>query len=239
MKRNLLEKIAIPVFAAFLLITFFTACNKSVPTLRTPEAGMMIFNLVADQPSIGVKLGSTPIINASFPYGTYSPGYLSVYPGLKVLSSYVYTNGAVLAADPQQFNDSAYYSLFVMGAGDLYKNVFVTDPIDSLDATAGKAYIRYVNAVVGTDETSVKVNTGGTDVINDLTAMGKVSGFIGVAPGNITVDITNPGDIKGATKDFNVTQNGVYTILLMGMAGSPDTSKAMKISPVFYGNIVP
>jgi hypothetical protein len=72
-----------------------------------------------------------------------------VYSGNEQIISYGASN-SVPDSLTYPFEQGEYYSLFVVGTSNSYKNIVVQDNYDSLNASSGKAYIRYVNAIAGT-----------------------------------------------------------------------------------------
>lgn len=241
MKRliSFLRKGIIPL-VAFLAISFvFSACKKNVDTIQKPAAGLMAFNLTADQPSIGVALSGNTLTNSPLAYTSYTGGYLGVYIGSREVTSYDFYSGATLATGSQTFDDSAYYSLFVVGTNETYKNVFVKDNLDSLPKTTGNAFVRYVNAI--TDSTSqpvVTISSNGTNVFNDNAAFASVSDFKQITPGGIAINVKDESTID-STRNITVEAGKVYTVLFTGVPNATDSSKAVHIKYIQNGVITP
>lgn len=233
-----LKKIGLTLAAFLTFAVLFSACKKTEST-RIPQAGLMAFNLVPDQAGIGVAIDNRSILNGPLPYTNFTAGFVGVHPGTRELTSFVFSGGTTMETSPQNFKDSLYYSVFVMGTEGNYKNVFVEDPLDSLDATAEKAFVRYVNGVTGDDETTVSITSESAVVFNGTDEMGKVSDFKEVTPGTISVTVTNPGRDGSVTRDLEVAKNGVYTVLVIGTPGSADEDKDVQIRMAHYGNVTP
>ena len=81
------------------------------------------------------------------------------------------------------FEKDKYYSVFVVGANGNYKNVVTQDSYDSLTASSGKAYVRYINAVPDLSAPRVTITSNGSNVSNNIASFGQVSQFIAVTPG--------------------------------------------------------
>src|SRR6185369_13065122 len=101
-------------------------------------------------------------------YTNYSGGYQPVYIGNRDVASYEFNTGTSLASASHLFEDSSYYSVFVVGANGSYKNVIVKDKLDSLSSSTGEAFVRYVNAIAdSTLQPLVTISSNGTDVFNN------------------------------------------------------------------------
>lgn len=236
---SFLRKGAIPL-VAFLTISFvFSACKKTVDTTQNPAAGLMAFNLTADQPSIGVALSGNNLTNSPLAYTSYTGGYLGVSTGSREVTSYDFYSGATLSTGNQVFDDSAYYSLFVVGTNGTYRNVFVKDNLDSLPTTSGNAFVRYVNAITdSTSQPAVTISSNGSNVFNDNAAFASVSDFKQITPGSIAINVKDESTID-STRNITVEAGKIYTVLFTGVPNATDSSKAVQIKYIQNGVITP
>lgn len=234
-KQNLLKRTGLLIAGTFMFAMIFSACKKDEPA-HIPAAQVMVFNLVPDQDGVGVAVDNNAISNVPIPYPGYLP-YRNFYAGNRVFSSFIFGSGQTLATTPETLRDSGYYSLFVVGGDDIYKNVITEDMIDSLDATSGKAFVRYVNGVPGDAETTTTISADQTVLFNDANKVGTVSAYKEAAPGKISVTMSNPGATEPVSRDIDVTEKGVYTVLLIGEPQATDTARALKIRVVHQGNL--
>lgn len=243
MKRliSFLRKGIIPIIAFLTVSILFTACKKNVDTATpAPVAGLMAFNLTTDQPSIGVALSNNNLTNSPLAYTSYTGAYLGVYIGSREVTSYDFYSGATLATGNHIFEDSAYYSLFVVGANGTYKNVFVKDNLHSLPTTTGNAFVRYVNAITdSTSQPAVTISSNGTNVFNDnAAAFASVSDFKQITPGSIAINVKDESTID-STRTITVEAGKVYTVLFTGVPNATDSSKAVQIKYIQNGVITP
>lgn len=234
MIRKFLSRKSIMVVVGILSIAFlFSACKKNTgDVVQTPVAGLMAFNLATDQPVVSVGLSGN-LLGAPLNYGSYTGTYLNVYAGNRQVSSYGNTNN-LLDSLTYPFEQGKYYSLFVVGTGNNYKNIVVQDNYDSLTASSGKAYIRYVNAIAGAASSNVTIASGETNVVSNDASFGQVSPFVAVAPGSLNINVSNGGS---ASRTITVAQQKAYTILLMGQPGQTDSTKAMQIRFIENGTV--
>ncbi|HYF30270.1 MAG TPA: DUF4397 domain-containing protein [Chitinophagaceae bacterium] len=220
-RRNLFAGIAI-VAAAVL----FAACTKNNDNnVDVPAAGLMAVNLAPDQRSVVVTLSGNLLTRTPLSYTSYTGGYQNIYIGNRPVQSFDYPASKPLASVDYEFKDDKYYSVFVVGANNSYRNVVVQDNIDSLSAASGQAYIRYVNAITDSVNTPlVTISAGGNTVVNETATYAGVSEFKAVAPGQLTVAAKNGAAID-ASRTIDVAQGRVYTILLSGVPGATDDTK--------------
>lgn len=222
--------------AGVLLIS----CSKNNNDYVVPDesvAGLMAFNLTTDK-SIGITLSGNNLVNNPLAYTNYTGNYLGIYTGTRSVRSFDATSNATLAEDSMSFAENQYYSLFVSGANGTYKNITVRDNFDTLSATNGKAYVRYVNAIPDSAKSTISVKeAGGTAVVNDNNSgFGAVSGFVAVTPGDITIAASNGGTIQ-TTRTIQVAAPKAYTILIVGVPGSTDTEKAVQVRYIENGSL--
>lgn len=228
--------LAVTAATAFLLI--FASCKKSNnENPDIPVSGLMAFNLAPEKQGIAFTLSGNNLTNAPLTYPNYTGGYLGVYTGPRTITALDASNGNTIASFDHTFEQDKYYSLFLTGYGDAYKNIIVTDPIDTLSATSGKAYIRYINAIadsVSQPKVTVTDNTG--NVIDEDAAFTNVSVFTAVAPGSITIDVNNGSDIQ-ANRSITVEDKKVYTALLIGVPGSTDPDQNVQVRYIENGTL--
>jgi hypothetical protein len=173
------------------------------------------------------------LFGAPLNYGSFTGTYLNVYPGSRQVSSYGSSN-TLLDSLAYIFEPGKYYSVFVVGANNNYKNVVVEDNYDSLTASSGKAYVRYVNAVAGSSSSNVSIGNGEGNVVSTSASFGQVSPFIAVMPGSLNVNVSNE---TAVSRTITVEQQKAYTILLMGQPGQTDSTKAVQIRFIQNGTV--
>lgn len=229
-----------PAMGILLFAVLFSACKKDdTSNARTPAAGLMAFNLTIDKAAVGITLSGNNLINAPLNYTSYTGAYVPVYVGSREVKSYDFNSATVLATSNQVFQDSAYYSLFVVGNNGSYHNIISYDSLNSLVPTTGQAFVRYINVIPdSTVSPLVTLSSNGTNVISNNTAFGTISGFTKVNAGNIVVGV-NSGDSIAATRTIAVEESKAYTILLTGIPRAVDTVKAVHIKFVTNGTITP
>ncbi|RYY24936.1 MAG: DUF4397 domain-containing protein [Chitinophagaceae bacterium] len=205
------------------------ACNKSDKyNIDLPAAGLMVFNLAPDQPAVGVALSGNSINPSPLSFRAYTGQYINIYPGTRAVETYDFISNYGFAASSFTFEPEKYYSLFVVGADSVYRNLLVTDNFDNLSASGGKAYIRYVNAIPDSSRPIVSIRTGAVEVVKENTSFADVSPFIAVDPGALAIEIKN-GESLNATRSIDVIAKRVYTILFSGKPGELNNDKAVQI----------
>lgn len=226
------------LYLSLFSVVAFSACKKQdVPV--TPTSGLMAFNMIPDSIApIAFVLNNSSITNSPLSYSNYTGSYLPVYSGPVTLQVYKANSDSTLSSANYTFEANKYYSAFAMGANGTYKNVIVADGLDSLTASSGNAFIRYVNAIPDSSVQKITVSAGGADAVSSNTHFGDVSDFVGVAPGDVTMNLSNDSTIS-ANKTVTLVKNQVYTFLLTGMPHATDTSKAVQIKYIINGTITP
>ncbi len=228
-------------FAGFLLMSiFFTACKKTLNSdNQTPVAGLMAFNLIPNQSAIGITLSGNNLTNAPLYYTNYTGGYQGVYVGNRDVQSYEFTTGTVLATASQLFEDSSYYSVFVLGSNGNYQNVIVKDNLDSLSSSTGEAFVRYVNAITdSTIQPNVSISSNDSDVFNSNAVFATISDFKGITPGDISVNVSSESNVN-ASRTIPVESGKIYTILLTGIPNATDSTNAVQIKFIQNGTVTP
>lgn len=237
MKKN--HSIRTNVLAAGALlftIVIFSSCLKTNDNNdpNTPVAGLMAFNLSPDQPSIGIALSGSNLTHTALDYINYTGGYLGIHPGTRSVEAYDAGSGASFTGSDFTFNEGGYYSLFVVGAENEYRNVIINDPLDSLTASAGKAYIRYINAIPDPGDPLVTISDNNGSVISQPAAFASVSDFVEINAGNAGIAISNNSNIQ-ASRTVALEERKVYTVLFAGLPGSEDTTKSIQIRYIENG----
>jgi len=233
-----LRKNIIPVSFVFLLALGYSACKKTnddVP--NTPVAGLMAFNLVTDKEAVGIAVGNNNFTSVPLYYTNYTGGWRGVFVGNRNLESYDFNTRQTMAASGQLFEDSTYYSLFVIGTQSNYKNVVVKDPLDSLPTGTAQSFVRYINAVPDSVQVPVvKITSNGTDVFNSTANYGVVSEFKSVSPGDIVITANNESVIN-ASRTITLEKDKIYTVLISGDPASTDTEKGVAIRFIANGQV--
>jgi hypothetical protein len=215
-KKFYLRTLAVTGILLFTLL--FSACHKSDVNNNTNQqsAGLMAFNLVPDK-AVAITIGGNTLPGSPLSFNSYTGAYLSIYPGTRTITSFDYASNTSLATASDSFAVNKYYSVFVVGTTGAYQNVIVQDEFDSLSVSQGQSYIRYINAINGSVNPTVAVSSNGTNVVNAPAPFASVSGFTAVAPGDITITVSN-----GTNLNINRT---IYTILLTSGAISSDPAQ--------------
>ena len=221
------------VLAAFCLV--FLACNKSNdPAPSTPVAALMAFNLSPDKSSIGIRLSGSNLTPAPLSYGSYTGGYVSVYPGTVAIEAY--DNSGTFSSSQATLDSLKYYSIFVIGMGNAHQNLLVNDRFDGLTPSSGIAYLRFVNAISDSVAPTITVQAGGNNVINTTAQYGIFSNFVSVPAGKTDVVLNNAQDIN-TSRTLLLEEKKVYTVLLIGNTAATDTTLKPQIRLAQNGNL--
>lgn len=219
-----------------LMTGFLSACNKDdVESTPIPAAGLMAFNLAPDKEPVGIALSGNTLPNGPLSYTSFNGRYQNIYVGSREIESYDFRTDSTLAKTTFNFENGNYYSLFVIGNNGVYQNVVATDDIDS-NATAEKAYVRFINAIPDSSAPVVSITAGGTTVNEAPASFGQVSEFIPVNAGDIKIAVGNGSGIS-ANRTFAVTNGSVYTALLIGVPGATDEMKKVQIRYIVNGTV--
>lgn len=223
--KNVIDSYGLSLASLLLSVLLFTACKKEDPkTIYTPAAGVMAFNLAPDKPAVGFTLSGNTLGNTVLNYTGYTGVYLPVYTGTREVRSVDYYMGSTIAISNNNFADSAYYSAFLLGANGNYRNVVVKDEVDLLTPVAGKAWVRYVNAIP--DSASTPAITVGTN--NENAPYATVAAFRQVNAGSVNFAISN-GSTVNASRTINLEENKIYTVLFLGLPNPTDPANAAQI----------
>ncbi|MGN6439308.1 MAG: DUF4397 domain-containing protein [Agriterribacter sp.] len=228
--------LAVSGVAALLLI--FASCKKSDNNNPdVPVAGLMAFNLASDKPAIGFALSGNSLTNSPLTYPNYTGGYLGIYTGNRTVAAFDASSGSTITSLDYAFDKDKYYSLFFVGNGSAYKNVVVSDNIDSLSGSSGKAYIRYVNAIADSvSQPMVTIADNAGNIIEEAAGFSKVSHFAAATPGTVTINVNDNNAIQ-TNRTITLENKKVYTALLIGVPGSTDTAKSVQIRYIENGTL--
>ncbi len=214
-----------------LTVAFISACNDDDNNAVQPDvAGLMAFNLATDQPVIGVALSGNQL-NSPLPYMSYTGGYVAIYPGKRSTDAFD-ANGNTIATTMQTYEPQKYYSLFVLGSNGNYQNIVVNDGLDTLNAQEGNAYIRYINAIPGTDQLHVVIKNESDTLLTDQPSFGTISAFKPIKASTITIHIDNSK--ADTTRDITLENQKAYTILF---AGDSDAEDSLQIRYIENGKL--
>ncbi len=232
--------ILIPLSGFFLFAILLSACIKNHDKIsQNAVAGLMAFNLAPDQPSVGVNVSGKAFTTEPLGYTSFTGNYRSVNTGNQKITTYEFASQTPLADTSQLFEDSAFYSVFFVGANGKYKNIITKDNFDSLTSASGQAFVRYVDAIPDSSEQPiVTIASNGINVFSDVSSFASVSGFKGIAPGNIAINVNAESGLN-ASRTIAVEQGKIYTILLVGQPQSTDSTKAVQIKFIQNGNVTP
>lgn len=227
------------LYLTLFSLVIFSACKKDDVTNNTPTAGLMAFNLIPDSiPQLAFVLNNNSITNAPLSFNNYTGSYLPVYAGARTLEVFEANSDSALATTSYTFEPKKFYSAFAIGANGTYKNMIVDDHLDSLPDSTGNAFVRYVNAIPDSSSQTVTISANETNPVTGQTSFGDVSAFTGIAPGDITVNLSNDSTIS-ANKTITLEKDKVYTVLFTGMPHATDTAKAVQIKYIINGSITP
>ncbi len=216
---------------------FLTSCNKDKENIPpAPVAALMAFNLAPDQQAISIGLDGNMLPGGPLGFGNYTGQYLNAFPGNRNIVSFNSISSESLDSSTYNFEVNKFYSLFVVGYNGSYTNIVSEDNYDSLTASSGKAYVRFINALPNTAASSVVLESSGTEVVNRSSAFGEVSPFLEVEPGNITIQASNEGGVD-ISRTISLTQTKAYTVLLMGSPNETDPARTAQIKFIENGTV--
>lgn len=234
MKKLFLSTAGYAMIGCVLLTSLLTACSKTGNNSNSNTqqlSGILAFNLVPDRSAgIVIALSNSSLTQSPLLFTSYTGNYIGFTPGSVSVQAYDYTNNPITNST-YNFDNNKYYSLFVVGAANVYSNVIVQDNFDSLSSTNGQAYVRYVNAIPDSSILNVIVSVNGGEAVNDRAHFKSVSQFVPVAPGQVTVNINNTNNIS-STLNITLEKQKVYTIVMTGLPGSTDSTTAVKINAI-------
>jgi hypothetical protein len=238
MIMKFLSRRGLIVFGSLLMFSVvFTACKKNHDDVQqTPVAAVMAFNLVPDQQSVQIAFSGNLLPGGPLAYPSYTGRYLNAYAGNRVIQSFSAAANQPLDSVSYTLEPNKFYSVFVVGANGNYKNIVAVDNYDSLTASSGKAYVRYINALPNAPSSNVSISANGTNVASGNAAFGNVSAFVPVTPGDVTINVTNEGAVN-ANRTISLAQHKAYTVLLAGLPNQTDSTKSVQIRFVENGTV--
>lgn len=227
--------------AVMLAALLFSACKKSdySNSNTVQSAALMAFNLAVDKPGVFITLSGNNLTSAPIIYTGYTGIYLNIYTGTRNIQVYDAGNTSIsITSSDFTFNLNKYYSLFVVGANNVYSTVVTPDNVDSLSATNGKAYVRYINAIPDSSNPRVTITANGTTIADANAHFKTVSQFTEVTPGSVTVNVSNEATIQ-SNRTITLEKQKAYTVLLIGKPGETDSARAVQIRFVQNGTLTP
>ncbi len=237
MIRNIFSRSSLMLSLALGFGFFLASCNKNKDDIQpTPVAALMAFNLAPDQQAVAIGLDGNLLPGGPLGFGNYTGQYLNAIPGNRNIASYNAVSSESLDSSTFNFEVNKYYSLFVVGYNGSYTNIVSEDNYDSLTASSGKAYVRFINALPNTTASTVVLESSGAQLVNRSSAFGEVSPFLEVDPGNITFQVTNEGGVD-VNRTISLTQTKAYTVLLMGSPNETDPAKIPQIKFIENGTV--
>ena len=227
------------VAVLFASVFLFASCKKDSNNNSSNNnyGGIMAFNLAPDKNAVGFSISGNNFTPSPLMYTSYTGGYQPVYPGNRTVEAFDFNNGAGIASMAGNFEARKYYSAFLLGVNGNYRNVISEDQLDSLDASNGKAYLRYINAIADSSNPTVKITGAHETPWNEQAAFGQVSEFKAATPGNVDIAVTN-GSTINASRSITTEANKVYTILLVGAPGGQGTD-SVQVKFIQNGTITP
>ncbi|WP_315814749.1 DUF4397 domain-containing protein [Paraflavitalea speifideaquila] len=234
-----LRRSLMPVIAVVSAGVLFTAClkDKDNDGSGIPAAGLMTFNLAPDQPTLMVRLSGNNLTQAPLAYTNYTGVYQHIYVGNRPVEAFNYPNSTPIASSSYSFENNKYYSLFVIGANSAYRNIISVDNFDSLSASNGKAYVRYINAItVSVNTPMVTIAAGGSNIVNENAAYGAVSEFKAITPGEVAIVVKNNSGVN-VNRNITLEQNKAYTVLLAGIPGATNDNQQVQIRFITNGTL--
>lgn len=217
-----------------VLVGVLAACKKDKDNNDSEVAGLMAFHLVSDQPSIGVSLSGNNLPGSPYSYLGYTGYYANIFPGTRSINSTA-GSSTTLSTSSYDFMAGEYYSLFIVGVNGVYRHIVVEDDYDSLTATAGRSYIRYINAIPDSLLTEIIIGEPGGN-LNFTAPYGLVSDFQSVTSGSVTISV-GANSLQDTTRTITLEEKKAYTILLSGQRGATNTDQQVQIRFIENGRI--
>lgn len=217
-----------------VLVGFLAACKKDKDNTDPQVAGLMAFHLASDQPTIGVTLSGNTLPGSPYSYLGYTGSYANIYTGTRSINSYTGTS-TTLSTSSYNFMAGEYYSLFIVGANGVYRHIVVEDDYDSLTATAGRSYIRYINSIPDSLVTEIGIGEPGGS-LSYTAPFGFVSDFQSVTSGSVTLTV-GVNSVQDTARTITLEEKKAYTILLTGQRGATDPDQQVQIRFIENGRI--
>lgn len=229
------RKITLMAATVVALGGLLASCNKNdAVNTPIPAAGLMVFNLAPDQEAVGFALSGNVLNNTPLNYTSYNGFYQNIYTGNREIEAFGFRD-SVFANSTFNFENQGQYSLFLTGNNGKYQNITVKDEIDS-NATADKAYVRYINAIPDSSAPDVKITAGGTTVVDESASFNLVTPFTAVSGGDVTISVNNGANIA-VDRTVKLTNGKAYTLLLVGVPGATNDLTKIQIRYIENGTI--
>ncbi len=239
-KKNLVSSKGFLLTLSLIILSFvFTACNKNDDNIQQPDAaGIMGFNLAADQNATGFRIDGRIFTQNPLAFGNYTANYRAVYTGSRRLESFNYNSGALLDSARTTFQNDKYYSTFLFGRNNNYDQVIVEDALDTLAYQTNKAYVRMVNAyTLNNFIPTIVYLQNNAELSNNRLAYKAITEFMQIPAGEIKVE-ARAGSEPKTSRTINFEANKVYTLLLLDNANM-DTLANPEIKFIVNGIIEP
>jgi hypothetical protein len=226
------------ILTAGLMIMMTVSCTKSADDHNSPQTSLlMAFNLAPDKAAAGFLLSGNSLTYNPLPFAGYTGAYVNIYAGIRKVTAYDFNTGMNIDTLSYTYLPGRYYSLFLTGVSGNYKNVLVQDDVDSLSGKGDQAYIRYINAIPDSSSPAVNITFNGNTVVQQNAAFRTISGFKAVTAGQINVALSNKAQTINASRNITLEARKVYTLLLIGMPGQADSTKAVQIRYIANGQL--
>jgi hypothetical protein len=220
---------------AFLCLSFVSCKKDDLNVDQPPAAALMAYNLVPDQAGVTFRLSGNPLPTGPLAYPGYSGRYLPIYTGARTVAVSG-SGGQLMDSMTYAFEADKFYSAFIVGASNNYRLVVSHDNYDSLTASSGSAYVRYINALSNAGASTVTISAGGSNVVNVAAPYAQVSGFVAVNPGPVTVSVANES-VAAVNRTITLDGRKAYTILLVGLPNQTDSAKSVQIRYIENGTV--
>lgn len=222
------------VFCLVLMAgVLFSSCLKKKDVEAPTISALMIANLAHDRQNVGFTIGDANVMSTVLSFLNYTTDYAAVYSGnTKVKAFFASNPGNVIAQADVNFAEEEFYSSFLIGAGGNYKHLIVNDRLNNLEIVSGKAYVRYVYAVPDSSSSTVSIAIDDIPALNESARFGKISSFVAVNAGNLSVQTTNFSNISTSLQAL-IEEKKVYTIIL---AGNPASANADSVQTKVISN---
>jgi hypothetical protein len=227
--KNLLRLKAGTLLLALSGTVLISSCTKEDAggePVYVPSSSLKAYNLAADRSSVSFSIGTIPLGTPPLAFMDASSGYIPINMGMLELKAVNVDNNQTITSLPYNFAENASYSAFLVGYNGEYKNVIVQDNSSPLQRTAGKAWVRYVNAVA--DQNAMSTVSLGE--MSETVGFGAASAFRPVNATSTEISISSIGNF-GTSQTTVFEENKIYTVLFVGVPGSnnPELAPQAKI----------
>lgn len=204
-----------------IMAVSLTSCLDDDDGVVVPDvsvAYVSLYHASPDAPPLDVLADNNLIFYNPIEYSEYT-GYLRFYTGERELKFSPYNANNTLVDTTVTLEESALYSIFVIGEEDDLQTLILEDDIpDTTDENS--AVVRIVN--LSPDGPSVDISNEEGVVFEDI-AYKKASDFIEIPAGSTTFDLTATGESEVITSvaDYDFKEGFVYTIIVRGYENPP------------------